>query len=499
MNMVFVLIDDLPYNMLGFRWPGLKTPNIDRLAKSGVYLPNTVVTSSLCSPSRATILTGQTARNHRVVDNNNADESHLVYFPKYLQAAGYQTAYIGKWHMGMETDAPRPGFDYWVSFTGQGMYLPKGDFGPPQQQVLNVNGRHVDRTKYMTDELTDYQMNWLDKVRDPKKPFFLYMSHKAVHAPCVPAERHQGQYKQLEVTLPESFADTPENNRDKPMWVRNQRNSWHGIDVRYGPGAEGLKEEVRTCASVLSAVDDSLGQLLDYLRKNDLEKNTLVVLFSDNGSLNGAHGLSDKRTAYQESVLVPMIASAPGYLPANVVNPARVRNLDLAPTFLDVAGVQRPPQFEGRSVLPLLKGQAAWKDWPQDDFVYEYYWEWSYPMTPTTFAIVRNGKKYIQYHGVWDIEELYDLEKDPGEMHNLIFDPAYLATRVELRERLFKSMTNARNENVVPYTRRFNQGFVFRSKGGTPPADFPPQWVLEPKKPGGTFDFPELYPRSNAQ
>src|SRR5689334_17243564 len=170
-NIVFILVDDLRYDTMGFLTPGLQTPNIDFLAKNGVYFPNAVVTSSLCSPSRATILTGQTARNHGVIDNNNSSEKGLIFFPSYLQAAGYQTAFVGKWHMGQASAAPRPGFDYWVSFRGQGNYLPVAG------QSLNVNGKTVDQKGYITDELTDYAMDWLEHGRDPHKPFFLYLSH----------------------------------------------------------------------------------------------------------------------------------------------------------------------------------------------------------------------------------------------------------------------------------------------------------------------------------
>ena len=227
-NIIFVLVDDLRFDGMGFLRPGLKTPNIDFLAKNGVYFPNAVVTSSLCSPSRATILTGQTTRNHGVVDNNNSSEAGLVFFPTYLQAAGYQTAFFGKWHMGAATDAPRPGFDKWVSFKGQGTYsategLTPQDIAAGKRQTLNVDGKIVDRTGYMTDELSDYALDWLETGRDKSKPFFLYLSHKAVHSDAQPAARHVGQYADLDIKMPDSMADTPGNNRGKPMWVQNQR------------------------------------------------------------------------------------------------------------------------------------------------------------------------------------------------------------------------------------------------------------------------------------
>lgn len=484
-NIVFVLVDDLRYDAMGFLKPGLQTPNIDFLAKNGVYFPNAVVTSSLCSPSRATILTGRSARNHGVIDNNNSSEKGLAFFPQYLRSGGYQTAFVGKWHMGEDNDAPRPGFDHWVSFRGQGHYFPTDGLSPQQvaggaRQLLNVNGRVVEQKDYITDELTDYAMQWLEQGRDPTKPFFLYLSHKAVHSGATPPARYADQYKDLRIELPASMSDTPENNRGKPMWVRNQRNSWHGTDFFYY-GSETLVEYVRQYYRTLSPVDDSLGRILAYLRKTKLEKDTLVVFYSDNGFLIGDHGLIDKRNAYEPSVRVPMVAYAPGLLPKGVVNPARVRNLDLAPTFLDVAQLQPPSHFEGKSILPVASGRSPAQSWAED-FVYEYYWEWTFPHTPTTFAIQRDNLKYIQYHGVWDIEELYDLKNDPQEMHNLYRDPAYRQARIDLRQRLYLALANQDGKHVVPYTKRLGSGAIYRSKGGLSAAPFPPEWLKAPEE-----------------
>jgi len=496
-NIIFILLDDLPIDNLGVDNPRLKTPNLDYMVKNGVYIPRAAVTSSLCSPSRATILTGMTTRNHRVVDNSNSSEEGLTFFPKYLQDAGYQTAFFGKWHMGSDTDARRPGFDRWVSFAGQGSYLPKGDFNQNDQQVLNVDGKHVDRTGYITDELTQYQMDWLKSGRDKSKPFFLYMSHKAVHGPCIAPPRYANQYSGATMTVPASYANTDENNRGKPMWVLNQRNSWHGIDIRYPNGTDNLIAERRACDEVLSGVDDSVGATLKFLKDNKLDKNTIIVFFSDNGSMWGAHGLTDKRTAYEESVRVPMIAYAPWLFPKGVRSDARIRNLDLAPTFLDMAGVKAPTQFEGHSVLPLLEGKVKWSDWPQDDFIYEYYWEAAFPMTPTTFSIVHGDMKYIAYHGVWDRDELYDLSKDPGEMNNLATDPALAKVRADLRARLFKNLTNKSGEHVVPYTERTELGFVFRNAEGAKQAEFPPEWQLTPPANGKPFEFFPLFKKAS--
>lgn len=498
-NIIFVLVDDLRYDGMGFLQPQLRTPNIDRLARGGSHFPRALVTSSLCSPSRATILTGQTARNHRVIDNNNSSEEGLVFFPSYLQQVGYQTAFVGKWHMGSESDAPRPGFDQWISFKGQGNYFPTDNIAPElvakgKRHMLNVNGIEVPQSGYITDELTDYAMDWLEQERDQSKPFFLYLSHKAVHSDPLPPPRHEKQYVDVTFNLPDSTADTAENRKGKPMWVQNQRNSWHGIDFFYAQDRT-MNNYLKDYYGALSAVDDSLGRIMDYLRRNDLEKNTMVVFTSDNGFLIGDHGLIDKRNAYEGSVRVPLVVYAPGLVPAGTTNPAQIRNLDFAPTFLDVAGLPKPPQFEGVSVLPVATGQIRPYEWDAPDFVYEYYWEWTFPMTPTTFAIERDGLKYIQYHGIWDVEELYDLSRDPSELRNLIDEPAYFDQKVLLRKALFAELANREGAHNIPYTARTSEGVVQRDRDGPGAAAFPESRLVEPNLPSrlnGIFpDTPE--------
>lgn len=487
-NIIFVLVDDLRFDGMGFLQPGLlQTPNIDRMAREGTYFPNGVTTSSLCSPSRATILTGMTARNHGVVDNNNSSEEGLTFFPKYLQQAGYQTAFIGKWHMGNDTDAPRPGFDKWLSFKGQGHYYPKGDLpaaavAAGKSNMFNVDGKEVPQTGYITDELTDYAMNWLEKERDPKKPFFLYLSHKAVHSDPLPPPRYAHQYDKAKFTLPASAENTPENYKGKPRWVYDQRNTWHGIDFFYNSDMK-MTDYLKYYYATLSAVDDSLGRIMAYLKKNHLEKDTLVVFTSDNGFQIGDHGLIDKRTAYEASVRVPLVMWEPGTVPANTVNTGRVRGLDFAPTFLTAAGVKTmPQQFEGQNAWGLITGAQKPADWNPSDFIYEYYWEWSFPETPTTFAITRGNLKYIQYHGIYDREELYDIGADPTEMTNLIDDPAHLQDKITLRAALFKELANRQGKHAIPYTARQSIGSVRRMKGGTGAAPFPDEWLVEPNR-----------------
>nr|WP_231959001.1 sulfatase [Altererythrobacter sp. B11] len=485
-NIIFVLVDDLRYDGMGFLQPQLSTPNIDRMAREGTYFPNAVVTSSLCSPSRATILTGMSPRNHLVVDNNNSSEEGLTFFPRYLQQAGYQTAFVGKWHMGDDTDTPRPGFDRWISFRGQGSYWPADPSTGGEGTMLNVDGEHVPQKGYITDELTDYALDWLEHGREQDKPFFLYLSHKAVHSDPLPPPRHAGQYADATFPLPASAANTPENYAGKPRWVYDQRNTWHGIDFFYNADIP-MGDYLKYYYGALSAVDDSLGRIMAYLREHGLEEDTLVVFTSDNGFQIGEHGLIDKRNAYEASVRVPLLVWEPGTVPAGAVNEGRVRNLDFAPTFLASAGVAPPPQFEGTSAWQLWDGALPASKWKPGDFIYEYYWEYNFPHTPTTFAITRDNMKYIQYYGVYDRDELYNLATDPDEMHNLADDSAFDATKQELRAALFAELTNADGKHMIPYMQRQSIGAVRRLAGGTRAADFPDDWYIG-ANPGDRFD-----------
>jgi N-acetylglucosamine-6-sulfatase len=428
-NVIFILSDDHRYDFMGFH-PGapewLQTPAMDRMAASGAHIENAFVTTSLCSPSRASILTGRYAHRHGVVDNTSPIPEGTVFFPEYLQKAGYRTAYVGKWHMGEDagSDQPRPGFDHWISFRGQGVYT---------NPLLNVNGEPRQMQGYTTDILTDEAISWLEGQRKQDAPFFLYLSHKAVHAEFVPSDRHQGRYAAETIPYPESMADTENNYREKPQWVEAQRNSWHGVDYMYH-GQFDFDTFYRRYAETLLALDESVGRVLDFLDKSGLAQNTLVVYMGDNGFLLGEHGLIDKRNAYEESMRVPMLAYAPGLItPASKVT-AVVRNIDVAPTILELAGTRSEHDVDGRSVLRALRGEPVDE---QGEFLYEYYWEYAFPHTPTTFALRGDRFKYILYHGVWDKNELYDLVADPEERVNLIAVPAYRDTVLAMHDRLW--------------------------------------------------------------
>jgi N-acetylglucosamine-6-sulfatase len=467
-NVVFVLVDDLRFDALGMMGhPWLETPNLDALARRGVHLRNTFVTTALCSPSRASILTGHYAHRHRVVDNNNPIPQGTTFFPQYLQKAGYDTAFIGKWHMGGESDAPQPGFDRWVSFRGQGTYLPTKD-------GLNVDGKPVPQRGYITDELTDYAVDWL-KERRAGRPFFLYLSHKAVHSDFVPAARHKGRYDGKPFVRPDTMADTPANYDGKPMWVRNQRNSWHGVDFPYHSDLD-IASYYRRYAETLLAVDDSVGRIVELLRERGLLESTVVMFMGDNGFAFGEHGLIDKRTAYETSMRVPLLMAGGG-LPAGRSVDDVVANIDIAPTVLEAAGLT-PPAMDGRSFLPLVRGERIpWRE----TLLYEYYWERNFPQTPAMHALRGARYKYIRYYGLWDTDELYDLQGDPLEKRNLVRDPAHADVVTRLNRELFETLA-ATDGMYIPLAPDRGNPQNLRRRSGSPAADFGPSFFA-PVKP----------------
>lgn len=441
----------------------LETPHLDSLARDGAHIRNAFVTTALCSPSRASILTGQYAHRHKIVDNNTAIPRGTTFFPQYLQKAGYATGFFGKWHMGNSDDAPQPGFDRWVSFRGQGSYL-------PEKNGLNVDGKRVPQKGYITDELTDYALEWLNG-RDKSKPYFLYLSHKAVHAGFVPADRHKGRYANAKFVPPPTVAASGDMARGRPMWVQNQRNSWHGVDFPYHSDLD-IAEYYKQYAETLLAVDDSVGRVLDALRKRGELDSTLVIYMGDNGFAFGEHGLIDKRTAYEESMRVPMLVRCPELFGGGKTVEQVIANIDVMPTCLDAAGLKPPASLDGQSFLPVLQGkQVPWRD----TLLYEYYWERNYPQTPTMHALRGDRFKYIRYHGIWDINELYDLKEDPLETRNLINDPKHLAVVKEMNARLFETLEKTDGMSMPLYPDRGNaseQRHPSRSKAAEFPEDF---------------------------
>lgn len=485
-SVVLILTDDHRWDALGCAGhPFVETPRLDALARGGAHLRNAFVTTSLCSPSRASILTGLYAHRHRVVDNNTPVPAGLTFFPQYLEQAGYETAFIGKWHMGSEGDAPQRGFQHWVSFQGQGTYW-------PNPNGLNVDGRRVAQRGYLTDELTDYAVDWLE-ARRGDKPFFLYLSHKAVHNDLlsggakqgqllvpgsegpmgfIPAPRHEGRYASRPFPEPESMAFTPRNFADKPLWVQNRRNSRHGVDLPFGSKVS-VATIYRQYMETLLAVDESVGRVLDTLRRKQLLDSTLVIYLGDNGYAWGEHGMIDKRAAYEESMRIPWIVHCPELIPAGTAVPQLVANIDIAPTVLEAAALQVPRELDGRSLLPLVTGPREGRATPwRDKLLYEYFWEWNFPMTPTIHALRSDRYKYIRPYGLWDTEELYDLQTDPHEITNLVRDPQHQPVMQAMKDQLFAILKETQGLAIPMLEDRGKQSNQ-RSSSGTPQAPFP--------------------------
>ncbi len=463
-NIVFILSDDHRYDAMGFMGhPFLETPNMDFLAKNGVHLKNAFVATALCSPSRASILTGLYPHKHKIVDNNTPIRPGTTYFSQYLQKAGYETGFFGKWHMGGESDDPQPGWTRWVSFRGQGNYLPPGP-----NYTINVDGQRVKQKGYITDELTDYTIDWLKGQRDKSKPFMVYLSHKAVHADFVPAERHKGRYKGKRAPVPAEKTASDEYYKDKPMWLKNQRNSWHGVDFPYHSDLN-IDEYYQLYCEALLAVDESIGRVLDYLRAEKLLESTLIIYMGDNGFMFGEHGLIDKRVAYETSMRVPMLMHCPQLFKPGTVVERMVGNIDVGPTFLEAAGLKTPDYMDGRSMIALAQGrEVKWRDF----FLYAYYWERNFPQTPTMHAIREDQFKFIRYYGIWDTDELYDIYKDPKESKNLINDPEFKQVADKMRKKLFEEMEKVDGLNIPLFPDR-GGSMNLRRRAGSGAAEFP--------------------------
>jgi N-acetylglucosamine-6-sulfatase len=440
-NVLFILCDDLRPETLGcYGSEHVKTPHIDAVAAGGVRFANGFCTTSLCSPSRASILTGLYAHRHGVRDNFTELPANLPHWPGRLQASGYQTAYVGKWHMGENNDAPRPGFDWFVTHKGQGKYY---------DTEWNINGLRREAPKgYYTHVVTDYALDWL-KQRSKGQPWALCLGQKAPHSFYFPEPKYTHTFDDVQVQYP----TTAFSLDDKPDWIRQRLRTWHGI---YGPLFEWRKtfpderpEAVKDFAAMVRAywgtvlsVDDSVGRLVAYLKTSGQYDNTLIVFMGDNGLLEGEHGMVDKRTMHEASIRIPIIARGPG-LPSGKVVRGQVLAMDIAPSVLDLCGAPALEKIQGRSWRKLANGgDPAWRR----AWFYEYNYEKQFPYTPNIRGIRTDEWKYIRYpHGDGSadrhLDELYHLAGDPGETRNLSRNPVHAAKRTQLAGELAALLT----------------------------------------------------------
>ncbi len=448
-NVLFILCDDIRWNAMSCAGhPYLKTPNIDRIANEGVRFENMFCTTSLCSPSRASILTGLYAHSHGVRDNFTELPSNLTHWPQRLREEGYETAYMGKWHMGEDNDMPRWGFDYFVTHKGQGKYF---------DTEWNFNGHRREVVKgYYTKIITDMALFWM-KQNHAGKPWALCVGHKAPHSFYTPEEKYAHTFDNVRVPYP----DTAFHLDDKPAWIKERLYTWHGI---YGPLFEWRKkfpddrpEAVKDFERMVHAywgtilsVDDSVGRLYRFLEDTKQLDNTIIVFMGDNGLLEGEHGMVDKRAAHEPSLRIPLLVRYPG-LPKGKVVAQQALTLDIAPSLLELCGAPPLPNIHGRSWVKLVReGDPAWrKAW-----FYEYNYEQQFPYTPNVRAVRTDEWKYIHYpHGDSGkdrhMAELYNLKNDPDEDRNLIADPRYAGKVAELQAELARLM---RDTGLVPAT-----------------------------------------------
>ena len=438
-NIVFILTDDQAWNVLGKdgRYTFMKTPNIDRIAGEGMVFNNAFATTSLCSPSRACFMTGCYAHKHGVFINSyNDPDPEAPFLPAKLQEAGYETAFLGKWHMKNGAE-PRKGFDYWLSFDGQGQYV---------DPILNENGREFTEQGYMTDILTDYAVRWLKTPKE--KPFCLFLWHKAVHAPFTPAPRDSTAFADDSIPEYENWYDDME---DKPEWLRRgwvygvHKKPWDDskgrpVPEKIVPRPWNPKEpKVMNYLRAMLAVDKSVGDIRSCLEGLNILDNTIIVYASDNGYFIGSHQRGDKRLMYEESLRIPLIIRYPKLIKAGSVNNEMVLNIDVAPTLTELAGSEVPADMQGTSVVTLLKNEN--KGW-RTSIMYEYFQEEYAPGFVTVVGVRNNRYKYIESLNVpGDINELYDLETDPGEMNNLINSPGHQTIKNEMIKELEKLKT----------------------------------------------------------
>ncbi|PXY03138.1 sulfatase [Marinifilum breve] len=474
-NIVYIMADDHAVQAISaFDHPLSKlapTPNIDRIAKGGAMFTNSFCTNSICGPSRAVILTGKFSHVNGFMQNRGGKfDGNQPTFPKHLQKEGYETAMIGKWHLNCEPT----GFDYWNVLNDQGEYY-NPDF--------TENGVTEKKDGYVTDLITDYTINWLEEKRDKSKPFMLMMHHKAPHRNWLPAERHYNLYDTVEFPIPATYFDNYEGRRaaeEQEMNIYRDMYEGHDLKMTIAKGSDSLRydrwphlfkrmtdEQLATFRkayrkknddfhdqnlsgkelakwkfqrymqdylATIKSVDESVGRVLDYLEKQGLAENTIVVYTSDQGFYLGEHGWFDKRFMYEESFRMPLLVKYPkGIKPGTVVDEL-VQNVDYAPTILDFCGANVPEDMQGRSFRPLLEGEKV-DDW-RSSMYYHFYEHPGFHMVKRHIGVRTDRYKLIHFYNNIDTWELYDLQEDPHEMNNLYGKQGYEKLTAELKTEL---------------------------------------------------------------
>ena len=446
-NILFIMTDDHAAHAMGCYGSVInQTPHLDRIAQDGMRFNNCFCTNALCEPSRATILTGTYNHINEVTTIGAHLDNRQENLAKILQRNGYQTAIVGKWHLGQGEAHWPTGFDYWNILQGQGPY-----FDPEMVR----NGEKVQYEGYTTDLITDLSLEWL-KERDKEKPFFLMYHHKAPHRPWDPDDKHADMYEDIDIPTPETFDDDYSNRAAAAGAARmTVAEDLTERDLKQ-PVPEGLSPEeekhwkyqryIKDYLRCVASVDDNVGRVLDYLDEEGLTDDTIVVYTSDQGFFLGDHGWYDKRFMYEESLRMPFIIRYPRAIQAGSVNDDIITNVDFAPTFLHYAGIEIPGEFQGRSFDPLLEDSTP-DDWPQSMY-YRYWMHLAHHHVYAHYGIRTRRYKLIYYYadalgqpGAIDEKkapewELFDLERDPHELNNVYHHPEYADTAEQLRREL---------------------------------------------------------------
>ena len=449
-NIVFIMSDDHAAHAISAYGSRInKTPNIDRIANEGMRFDHCYCTNSICTPSRATILTGQYSQKNDVYTlGDSLDGRRDCLVQKHLQKAGYQTAMIGKWHLGRGGNADPTGFDYWNVLPGQGFY---------HNPYMRENGQDRRYTGYVSQIITDLTLNWLNEQRDPNKPFCLMMHHKAPHRPWIPGHDYQHLYENEDIPEPDTLWDDYSNRAKAAEVAKMRMEDLQPGDLKY-PVPDGLSPEeerrwryqryIKDYLRTIASIDDSVGSVLDWLDENNLADDTIVIYTSDQGFFLGDHNWFDKRFMYEESYKMPFVVRYPRQIQAGSVCDELMTNTDFAPTFLDYAGADVPSDMQGYSARPLFEG-ATPDDWQQA--VYYRYWmhgEGSHNSAAHYGVRTKRYKLIYYYAEALDMAgasdqlqlepewELFDCEKDPQELNSVYHDPAYADVVRELTAEL---------------------------------------------------------------
>ncbi|MHA8051838.1 sulfatase family protein [Aquirufa sp. ROCK-SH2] len=463
-NVIFIITDDHTSQAISAYGSKLaKTPNIDRIAKGGAILYNNVVVNSICGPSRATLLTGKYSHSNGYKLNEKVFDINQAVFPEELQKNGYQTAWVGKMHLG---SLPH-GFDYLNILPGHGWYY-NSDFVNSQNQKIRHEG-------YVTDVITQLSKEWLEN-RDKEKPFFMVVGHKATHRSWIPAIQDLGAYDQVKFPLPATFYDHYEGRiaaKDQDMSIEKTMTLEDDLkihlDFTKGKGLSNYRLNPSQAAkiqpyydkisaefdslklsgkaltewkyqrylkeylSTANSLDRNVGELLDYLDQKGLSQNTVVIYASDQGFYLGEHGWFDKRFIYEESLKTPFLIRYPGVIKPGTKVQEVVSNVDWTPTLLNIMQTDAPKALEGRSFLPVLKGQKT--NWKNES--YYHYYEYPQPHHVSPHFGLRTAQYSIaRFYGPNNFWELYDIKKDPQNLHNLYGDPHYQSVIVQLKKQL---------------------------------------------------------------